>query len=183
MSIEKLLGDLITATQEQTKSNLDLITQLKVTASFQERLVAGQAAAIEKVEAPKATRKRAADKAAETPTPTPEPTPAPAEETAEVAKAAPTSDELREIAAGYLSMDQDAAKITERRNFIGSLLQHFGSPKIAGDESTLDDEQRKQSAFFILRKKGGLSVDFGADYDFDGDPVAAEASGGDDFLG
>lgn len=172
MSIEAKIDDLNT-------NMLALIAALKVTGENQERLIAGQAAAIEKVEASKQTRTRAKKDEQ-----------APAAEKPESQDDTPTvtvsDDDLRQVAGDFLKGDGKltAEQVTERRDFVASVMAELGTKKLCGPESTLDADGRKKASFFIKRKGEGLKVDFGADYDFDGDVTQGgepEASAEDDL--
>lgn len=188
MSIEAALAALTDAVQKNTETSLAVIAALKVTGENQERLIAGQAAAIEKVEAPKRTRAKK-DEA-----------PADAAEKVDTPPAADTSntrvvsdDDLRALAGNWLGgkgVDGKAdeklekAQIDERRAFIASLMTELGTAKLCGPESKLDEDGRKKASFYIMRKAEGLKVDFGADYDFDGDVTQGgepEAAAEDDL--
>jgi hypothetical protein len=60
-----------------------------------------------------------------------------------------------------------------RAAFVGEVAQHFGVQKPFDPTNGITDpEQLKQTLFFLRRKRDGLKVDFSADYDFDGDPLA-----------
>lgn len=174
MSIEAKIDELNT-------NMLALIAALKVTGENQERLIAGQAAAIEKVEAPKQTRTRTKkDEQAPAADPTPEPEPA------LTATVTVSDDDLRQAAGDFLKGDGNltAEQVTERRDFVASVMAELGTKKLCGPESTLDADGRKKAAFFIKRKGEGLKVNFGADYDFDGDVTQGgepEASAEDDL--
>lgn len=147
-----------------------------------ERVIAGQNAAIEKIEAPKATRKKA-DPATETPAaaaaaePTTETPAAAAEPTAEV-----TDDEVKAEALAWMAdvdpagaadpAKKDVAKRTACADFFKAIVTHFGlNGTLTGPKAELNAEQRKQALFYLRRRRAGLSVDFNADYDFDGDPA------------
>ena len=165
MSIEVKLDEL-------TKSVLGLTEMMKITAANQERLIAGQAAAIEKVEPAKRTR---SSKKEDSATGTEEKTPAAEPEKVEVVGRVVSNDELKEIGGKFLTAAKDSGPdaLTAARDFMNTLLEEFGSPKLTGPETTLDAEQRKKAAFYIERKGAGLPVDLNADYDFDGDPTQA----------
>lgn len=157
---------------------------LLTVAGNQERLLAGQQAAIDKIEGTKAG-KAATPPKDKTPAATPQPT-------AAVVVAGVVSDEmLKNAAVGWMSAStkgkaEAEAKVIkgEAAKFLGEILAHFGcGGKLTGAESKLDDEQRKQAKFFIERKAAGLTVDFSADYDFDGDVKQGAAAESDDPLG
>lgn len=166
-----------TALAELNTNILSLIAALKVTSEFQERLVAGQAAAIDKVEGAKTTRRSTKKDEA----PVVDPVVA---ETPKV-DAAPTrvvaDADLRAAAAAYLK--GDGSDPTPRKEFIASVMQELGTPMLCGDKSTLDDDGRKKADFYIRRKAEGLKVDFDAEYDFDGEVTQGdgEPDGDEDF--
>lgn len=154
---------------------------MKAVVANQERLLAGQQAAIEKIEAPKATRARTKDE------PSKETKAEPVKETkVEPVKAAAdtTDDDIKAAAAAWTNGASQEARMDAACK-MKSVLEHFGvGGKLTGPESKLDADMRKQTVFFIKRWAAGLPVDFNADYDFDGDPKqgAAEAAS-DDLLG
>ncbi len=155
----------------------------------QQRLLAGQAAAIDKVEAPKATRTRKAKDEAPAPAPEPEAAKPAAEEPAPTESGADDADNASDVisaedlfayASGYLSevKDSDPATYQARGKFLkGMLTSEFGDKKI----KELDDaDDRKRVYFYLRRFAAGLKVDFAAEYDFDSDPTADDGAG-DDF--
>lgn len=179
MSIEAALAELTAATQKNTETSLALIAALGTTAANQERLIAGQAAAIEKVDAGKspatATRTRGrpaktenADTASEAP--------------AAAAASEPTGrtvseDDLRTLAAGWMKEQTGDTDRTTVGEFLKSVAENFGKKKLVGPvvegkehlgSGLSDPDEVKQAWFFISRKKAGLPVDFGSDYDWDG---------------
>lgn len=172
MSLEAALAD-------NTASNKGLTAALLTVAANQEKLLAGQAAAIEKIEGGKAGKTPATPKKTETVKPTP-------------AANVVTDEALKNAAVAWMNAstkgksDADAKAIKgDAAKFLGDILTFFGcGGKLTGAESKLDDDQRKQAKFFIERKAAGLPVDFSADYDLDGDVkqgAAAEAE--EDPLG
>jgi len=179
MSLEAALA-------ENTAAVLAHIEVLKQIGVNQERLLAGQSVAIEKVEAFKATRarKKPDDAPAAEPKKNGEPagTASGAGDAGSVSEStAPTADELFAYASGYLAefKDKDATKYQERGKFLKSTLaSEFGDKKI----KELDDEtDRKRMMFYLKRFAAGLKVDLAADYNFDGDPTADAGASGDDF--
>jgi hypothetical protein len=197
MSIEAALAELTAALQENTKTSLAVLAALNVTASNQERLIAGQGAAIDKVEAGKATpaprtRKKATEEPAvmETGADVAEPVSEP--EAKKPAARVITEDDLRTLAGEWLSAQTDPAKRKEVGEFCKDVAENFGKKKLVGPVvegkehlgAGIDDpEELKQAWFFISRKQAGLPVDFKADYDFDGaiDQGAAPAAADDEF--
>ena len=162
-----------------------------------ERVIAGQTAAIDKIEAPKAARAKKADTpAAETQATTPAADTAPATVTpAAVTPAAEVSDDdVKTVALAWMAAidpagaadpaKKDLAKRTACADFFKAIVENFGlSGTLTGPKSELNAEQRAQALFYIRRKAEGLGVDFNADYDFAGDPAqggVAEADAGDD---
>lgn len=182
MSIEQLLTENTAALNR----NSDLL----------ERVIAGQEAAMAKLEgavaAKPASRSRkpkdedagnaggeGASTASQEPAATPAVEPAPAADAADAADApTATQDDVRKAAATLKSKLSD----DEAGAFMKSLVSHFGTPKLVGDQSTLTPEQLAQAVFFFERKALGLPVDLNAEYDFAGDPgQGAEAQQDDDF--
>lgn len=97
-----------------------------------------------------------------------------------------TSDDgLRKLVGDWLQGTNDAAVRGERAGQVQAMLQHFGSPTIAGEKSTLDESQRYQVTFYVARMIAGLPVDYSQDYDFDGDPLFDQQpeAAADDLLG
>jgi hypothetical protein len=89
-----------------------------------------------------------------------------------------TNDELKARIAAWLGTDP--AQQAERKPQLAALLAQLGSPAVAGEKSTITDEQRYHATFYVERFKAGLPVDFGADYDFDGDPLNQDAPAADE---
>lgn len=202
MAFEELLTGLTAALVANT-------SQLAIVAANQERLLAGQAAAIEKIEAGKGVvggstgrgRRKASDAAEQAPTDT-APT-AEAEQTqASTAATATTAtevtdDDVRAVAVPYLTgqnptpypagLDEAGQKAEKvrRGTFLKSISDNFGTPQLCGEKSTLNADERRQVVFFIKRHIGGGEVNFSAGYDFNGDPLqgaaAAPAAAEDEF--
>lgn len=186
MSIEALMGDLTAA--------------LNKNSTLLERVIAGQEAAMAKLEgstaAPAARRTRKAADAPATDAPAEGNESAPAATEQPVADAAAasepaaaatfTQDDLKAAAMGWrkaATEAKDEAALKKQGELFLGIAAHFGSPKLTGPESTLTSEQIKQAVFFTKRAQAGLSVDFSADYDFDGavDQGAAASADEDPF--
>lgn len=152
----------------------------------QERLLAGQQLAIDKVEAATAggttaagTRKRrtaaeiaadeaaakaAADKAAEQPK---EPT---TEDTTALAA------ELRTTLTDWLAaVKKGSPEHGERGSFMVAVFTNFGAAKVSDIK---DADALRQAIWFVKRKIAGKDVDFKVDYDFDSDPTQSDEGGG-----
>lgn len=81
--------------------------------------------------------------------------------------------EVKNEFIGWLGDTTDANERKARAAFVGEVAQHFGVQKPFDPTNGITDpEQLKQTLFFLRRKRDGLKVDFSADYDFDGDPLA-----------
>lgn len=190
MSIDTVLADLKTAIAAQTAA----ITR---NSELLERVVAGQSAAIEKIEGgktkPAATAK--AEPAPAVPTSKMQPAPAKAEPVpAPAAKAEPipvepdpiagevTNEDVKDAANTWMGGKTKDERVAASKKLM-ELLDFFGQTggKITGPESNLDAEQRKQAKFFIERWAEGLEVNFSAEYDFDGSPT--QGSDDSDPLG
>lgn len=195
MSLEAALA-------ENTAAILAHIEVLKQIDQNQQRLLAGQSAAIDKVEAPKATRSRKAKDEAPAPTPEPEAVKPAAEEPAVTESGVDdadsasevTTDDLRQFIVTWLREGlggKDPAKVKKgeekatpeeqaeygaRGKFMQAVFGEFGVSAVTG--ITADDLPR--AMFYFQRKAAGKDVDFGAEYDFTGDP-AQDVGGGDDF--
>lgn len=183
MSIEALMGDLTAA--------------LNKNSTLLERVIAGQEAAMAKLEgstaAPAARRTRKAADAPATeqgnesaPAATEQPVADAAAASEPAAAATFTQDDLKAAAMGWrkaATEAKDEAALKKQGELFLGIAAHFGSPKLTGPESTLTSEQIKQAVFFTKRAQAGLSVDFSADYDFDGavDQGAAASADEDPF--
>lgn len=197
MSIETLLAEQTAAITTNTSTMDKLIAALAVTAQNQERLIAGQAAAIDKVEGAKTTRKTKAEKEAEALTGGVVGNAEPAATVSGVAGATTAAepkviseDDLRTLATGWITADgaEKGSEIYKTRGtFMAGVASHLGSPTLAGPKATLDADGRKKAHFYISRKKAGHDVDFGVDYDFDGphdqDTASAPVDEEEDDLG
>jgi len=154
-------------------------------ADNQERLLVGQQAAIDKIEAGKgataAERKPRAAAAKDT-------APAAAEPAAAVEPAAPAErvvadDDIKAAALKWMDGKSKEEKEAAAK-FLGEILAYFGTGgKLTGPDSKLDADQRKQTLFFIQRKAAGLEVNFSADYDFDGPTDQGVEAAAEDPLG
>lgn len=172
MSIETIMTEL----KEALLANTAVLTQL----------AAGQAKALDKIEAPKprATAKTKAEAA-------------PATETTTAAAAPKAVDHLGikdlsadgfkafvgEIITGVTDAEKKTALV---KDFIlGALCPHFGVEKAFGPEGVKTEDERRQFVFYVKRHMAGLKVDLNADYDFDGpiDAAVESAAAADDDLG
>lgn len=180
MSLEAALA-------ENTAAMKELVAALKITGENQERLIAGQAAAIAKVEEGKApatrTRKPRGSEAEPAATAPEVAVAAPASEAADAAVAVPSFDDLKLIGQDFLKKNLPGSdknpsveELGRRKDFLTAVNNHFGVSKFWTPESELSDAQRIQAAFFVKRKHAGKDVDFSADYAWDQDPT----QGGDD---
>jgi len=157
---------------ENTKALTALVGIMTQTQANQERLLAGQQAAIDKIEGAKASgratpKDKTVDKPSETKTETKtEP------KTETKAKTGTVTDDMVKAAAAAWTNGKTTEEKKALFTKVNEMLDFFGlaGSKITGPESKLDDEQRKQTLFFIKRWSEGLEVNFSADYDFDGDP-------------
>lgn len=169
MSLEAAIADLTSATKENT--------------AILQQVLAGQKAALDKIDAVKGGGTKGGKPA---PAATPPAKSAPKVVTDEQVKAAAQAW-MAAATKGKSEADTKTVK-SECAAFLASIIAHFGvGGKLTGPESKLDDDQRKQAKFFIERKAAGQKVDFSADYDFDGDPkqgaAAAEPEAEEDPLG
>lgn len=202
MSIEALLTELITTTASHTAA-------LATNTAILECVVAGQEAAIARHDAGGGTTTRTtrARKAATDTPPAGEAEQEPATEepavevhalladangaTQKNAKGedepaaayragAFTRDQVKNEFIGWLGETSDADVRKERAGFVGAIAQHFGVKLPFAPEGGLtDEEQFKQTLFYLRRKREGLKVDFAVDYDFDSDPLADQTLDGD----
>lgn len=144
--------------------NSDLLAKV---VDNQARLLAGQEAALAKLDTAKPSgSSRGSTKKDDPKPPTEEKKPA-----SETASRTISDDDLRAAGAAWMKGKSE----TERNDAfdkMNSVLEHFGlkGTKITGPDSKLDADQRKQAWFYIQRWNAGLDVNFSADYDFDGDP-------------
>ena len=174
---------------EQLTGTITALTEvLKQTVANQERLVAGQQAAIDKIEAGKAdkpaTRTRrskkeeepAEDKGNDEPADT-----ASGADDAKTASEVPSGAEIFEHVKGMLGKLKD--KDAKRHAAVGSTLvaavkDVFGGKKLP---ELTDEDDRKKAWFFVRRLEAGKDVDLSAEYDFDGDPAQDVEGGEGDF--
>jgi hypothetical protein len=84
-------------------------------------------------------------------------------------------DQVKNEFIGWLGETTDMSERKTRSEFVTAIGQHFGVTKPFDPTNGLaDDDARKQTLFFLRRKRAGLDVNFSADYDFDADPLAAD---------
>lgn len=153
-------------------SILNLTTALNRVADNQDRLIAGQEAAIAKVEAAKPAR--APRKAAAEPTPEPEPAADEASEKLTFKQHTITDAAALEAYAKEWTGGAEGDEKVARVQLLKDMAAHFGcAPKFA--EFAADADRLKQVVFFIERKKAGLDVNLKADYDFDAEPTQGGA--------
>jgi hypothetical protein len=95
-----------------------------------------------------------------------------------------SDDTIRDLAGGWLKATDDKTERAVRSDFVKSLLAHFGTKTLVGPEGIQDADARAQAVFFLKRKIAGCAVDFGADYDFDGEPnQGGEPEAEEDLMG
>lgn len=95
-----------------------------------------------------------------------------------------TDDALRAAATEYVGgAGDDQAERQARGKNIKAITDHFGTKTLVGETGIQEDDQRAQALFYLKRFEAGLKVDFGAEYDFAGDPGqgAEPAAADDDF--
>jgi hypothetical protein len=187
----------IFAFDETTAASVTALTAaLGRVADNQERLLAGQQAAIDKLEGgkPATTRSRKTADPVVAETAKTEAVVEPKPETVVTETPKPVSF----LPAGVTDADTLKAYVSEwtgavtgddkvkRVDLLKAIAQHLGvEPKFA--PLSADAAKLKQALFFIERSKADLPVDFSADYDFAGDPKqggaspAADADSGSDF--
>ncbi|MEG3175805.1 hypothetical protein U1872_06155 [Sphingomonas sp. RB3P16] len=187
MSIETLLA-------ENTAAMNALAAALAAQTAVSERVVAGQAAAMEKLEAAKSGTTRASTKTTKATEPEKKVEPAATESGAGAAANASDStgpdlskivdaDTLKAHIMGWVGKDQ-TFQDKPRGQLLYDMAAHFGcGAKFAELAST--PERIKQAVFFVERAKLDLPVDVTAAYDFDQSPDQAEpgaaAASDDDF--
>jgi len=175
-----------------TEAMTALAAIMEKVAHNQERLLAGQQAAIEKVAAgnpdkptrgrPKKNPEPEAEPAAETPaTDTPTTSEKPAD-TASGEAAATTASEtpaaapdapppFKDVSKRWLDKAEKGSDEHKKRGVaIMGILGHFG----AGKMSELKPEDEDKAMFFLKRHVKGLPVNYDAPYDFAGDPLQDE---------
>jgi hypothetical protein len=174
MSIDAALAPFLAALEANTAAknrNNDLL----------ERVVAGQALAIEKIEPAKTAK---STKTKDTPAAGAAPTPEPEKAVETITEAADTvvSDaDVKAAAVAWMDGKSKEDRLEASKKLTAALAFFGVGGKLTGEESKLDDDQRKQAKFFIERWAAGLTVDFNTDYDFDGEPT--QDAGGEDPLG
>lgn len=148
---------------------------LKANTAILERVVAGQGAAMERLENAKPATTRGAKKAAEA-TVVAEPAAKTEEKVAETPKteAAPAvpkiklgdGEALKAYVSAWTGSTDDAEERAKRVDLLKAIAAHLGvAPKFGELMGNVREVQ-----FYIERAKAGLPVDFNADYDFDGSP-------------
>ena len=182
--------------EELTGTVAALIAIVEKQVGIQERLAAGAAAAMEKMESGKAgaaegkatrTRKPKDAEAEATPTPKPAEEPAPTASGAEDAASVASDVSFGEFAKKWMNdvpnldtKDKSSAGYPEyqkRGKLLMGILGHFGVAKVG----ELPEEKHSKAKFFIERSIAGKEVDFDADYDFAGDP-AQDVEAADDSM-
>lgn len=158
-----------------------LIGALTRVADNQEKLLAGQNAALAKIDEGKSTSTRK-PRAAKT-----EEAPAAATAAEEPAGFLPKvalgdTEAFKGVISPWLA---EAAKgtpeATERLGFLKDLANHLAvEPKNFFGPVAADADKLKEALFLFTRKKGGHDVTFGAEYDLDGDPAQEVAAPADD---
>lgn len=192
MTIETLLGEHIAALNANTEA-------LKAVAANQDRLIAGQAAAIEKVEASKPKRETKAEKEAREKAEkaaadagaddnagnadTAEPASTASGDTAAASATnddGPTDEQLKATAVAWVGQAADDADKKARAGFLQTMARSLlglgddaGLVMLTGPDSKLTGDHRKKAVFFIKRahKLGGIEhVNLAAPYEFDLEP-------------
>lgn len=162
-----------------------LIGALTRVADNQDKLIAGQAAALAKIDEGKGsatTRKPRASKTEEAPAAAAAAEEAPAAGFLPSVKVGDT-DAFKGVIQPWLSeAPKGTPEANERLSFLRALADHLGvEPKGFFGPVSADADKLKEALFLFLRKKGGHDVTFGADYDLDGDPAQdAPAAAADD---
>jgi len=191
MSIEVLL-------QENTAALNALAAAIAAQTAVTERVVLGQQAAIEKLEGAKAaaTGTRTRKPKDETPAATEDKGNAAPADTASGEVAASSASEpktnavldadgMKALCGAFTKAAADDADRAARVGWLKSLAGYFfPNGDVVGTAALVaTPDNAKKAEFFIERKKAGLDVDFGAEYDFDGDPKqeVASTAAGDDF--
>lgn len=88
-----------------------------------------------------------------------------------------SGDEAAKAFGAWFSETDDEAERNARRGFVQKIVEHLGKRV-----SELDEDGRRKAIFFLRRKQAGLTVDFGANYDFSGDPQQSVGGSADDDL-
>ena len=179
MSLEQKL-------EEATNAMTALATIMEKVVHNQERLLAGQQAAIEKVAAGNpetAIRRRRKPKNPDAETQTTEESPAAtesgeqgattasdtkAEKPAADTKATPKFADVAQKWLGKAEKGSDEYKARGAK--LMGILGHFGAGKMSELPETAEDE----AMFYLKRHVKGLTVTYGAAYDFAGDPEQPE---------
>lgn len=157
---------------------------LERVADNQERLIAGQAAAIEKVEQPKAKRETKAEKAAreaaEKGNEEAVSTASGAADAGSAASDGPTDEQLKSTAVAWVGTTEDPEEKKRRGEWLQAMARHMLGETdaskmlmLTGADSKLTAEHRKKAVFFIKRAhklNGTEHVNFAAPYNFDEAP-------------
>ena len=131
------------------------------------------------MKAPRASRKAAEPE--QTAEPVAKTETKPAEPVAKT-EAAVTQEMLKTEALALRNGTEDAALRAKYGEFLVAMTAHFGAKALTGPDGLNDPDQLNQAIFFVKRKATGAEVDFGADYDFDGDPAqGATAPAADEY--
>lgn len=167
---------------------LEHTAALKENTEILKRVVAGQQAALDKLDGAKASgstgrgRGKKEEPAAQEPEKAPEPTPTPEPETTSFLPAIKVGDDeaLKAHVQPWLgAAEKGTPEATARVDFLKDAAKELGvNPKFT--ELAADADRLKQFLFFFERKKAGLEVNFSADYDFDGDPTQGGSAPADD---
>ena len=173
MSIEALLAENTAALNANTE-------QLKLMNAGREEAISALTSQAAAGAAPKTTRAKKGETAT-----------APAAEVKTPAGPDVSDDAMRGFVGGWLKSTEDKDEQAARGLQLKSVLEHFSASALAGDNGIKSEDERRQALFFITRFKEGLTVDFGADYDFDADPLtqgdlepaADDTADDDDLLG
>lgn len=180
------LEESIIANTEAVNRNSDLL----------ERVIAGQEAAIAKIEG--ATGRSAGTRTRAT-TKTETQQEAKPEAAAAAEGKASSAQQGSENHLGITAFDNDSVRAYVQEELIAKiedakarealvkefilpvLCPHFGVKMPFGPEGLKTEEERQQLVFYIKRHIAGLEVNLSQDYDYDGpiDQGAAESSGGD----
>ena len=175
-------------TVESVLTNITALTAAITRQSdIQERLLAGQEAALAKLEGAKPARTPRAAKVTETAAPAAAEEPAPKEEPAaavETQSFLPDVSSLEKFEAfckGWVVAAADAEAKKDRVAFAKAVADNFGVEA----KFPAMFPHAEQVAFYFLRKAEGCKVDFNAEYDFTGDPAQGdgEPEGGDSDFG
>ena len=155
----------------------NLTAALTRVADNQDRLLAGQQAALDKIEtkAP-STRGKGKGAAAEPETQAPEAGPE-SEKGRFPQHTVTDADGLKTFATGWIG-EADGDEKQARVRFLNETCAHLNvAPKFP--EIAANAEALKKLVFLIARRQAGQAVDLAAGYDFDGDPAQEVAESSD----